>query len=37
MQCEDNYCYPSIKQKTKPNLITVENFKATYNLGMSFG
>jgi len=33
MQCEDNYCYASIKQKTKPNLITVENFKAIYNLG----
>ena len=33
-QCEPNDpCYPKITQKSKPNLITIENLQPTYNVG----
>ena len=33
-QCEPNDpCYPKITQKSKPNLITIENLQNTYDIG----
>jgi hypothetical protein len=32
-QCEEEPCLPIIKQRNKPNLITVENLQSTYNVG----
>lgn len=33
-QCEPgDPCYPKITQKSKPNLITIENLQPTYNVG----